>query len=91
MALAPHIAYARLTRTISSLEGSKLHPQEADLLRAAADARLFDDADADARVTAAGELVGRLEHAERITSELAEQLLAQLDGLRPHAPQAIAA
>ena len=91
MALAPHIAYARLTRMISSLEGSKLHPQEADVLRAACDARLFDDADADARVTAAGELVGRLEHAELITSELAEVLLTQLDALRPYAPQAIAA
>jgi hypothetical protein len=91
MALAPHIAYARLARTISSLEGSKLHPDEAGVLRAAGDARLFGDADADARLTAAGELVGRLERDERITTELAEHVLEQLDSVRHHDDEPVAA
>jgi hypothetical protein len=39
-------AYTSFVQAVRDLEGVKLHAHEADTLRAAADARLFGDADA---------------------------------------------
>ena len=44
------IACARLIRTLRSVDPDALEPGEAEALREAADARLFGDVDADARM-----------------------------------------
>jgi hypothetical protein len=80
----PAAAYARLASTINGLDGTRLHPGECAILRAAADARLFADDDAEQRLYAAEELIERLVTNERMQPELAELLLEQLEAVDDH-------
>ena len=73
-------AYRTLVRHVADLALVVLHPAEADLLRDAADACLFDDADAVERVAGACELLARLGEYGRLEphtiSRLCEELVA---------------
>ena len=65
---AASLAYRTLVRHVADLALVVLHPAEAALLRDAADACLFDDADAVERVAAACELLARLVEYGRLES-----------------------
>lgn len=67
-------AYRTLVRHVADLALVVLHPDEATVLRDAADACLFDDADAAERVAAACELLVRLGEYGRLESYTATRL-----------------
>ena len=69
---------ATLVRHVADLALVVLHPAEADLLRDAADACLFDDADAVERVAAACELLARLGEYGRLEPHTAARLGEEL-------------
>jgi hypothetical protein len=73
-------AYRTLVRHVADLALVVLHPNEAQLLRDAADACVFDDPDAVERVAAACELLVRLGEYGRIephtSTRLGEELVA---------------
>jgi hypothetical protein len=79
-----HIAYGRLMRELRALDGAKLHPAEVETLREAADARLFGDDDAIERCVAAEQLMADLADCERVTPELAEEILDLLGDVLEH-------
>jgi len=78
-------------KTIQDLAGSKLHPDEEQIVREAADALLFcDDLGAD---PAAGEalraargLADRLLESDRITAETSGRLIADVEACGPLVP-----
>ena len=86
-------AYGRVMKTIQDLGAAKLHPDEQQLVREAADALFFcDDLTGD---PAAGEslqdfhrLVDRLLESERIIPETAGRLTADVEACGPLAPVA---
>ena len=81
-------AYGRVMRTLSDVGPSKLHDDEQQVIRDAADALLFAEHDAgdgparEALITA-HELALRLVESDRLTGETAERLLADLAGCGP--------
>jgi hypothetical protein len=78
MAPSTTIAYGRLMRSVRRLDGGELRSDEASLIREAADARLFGDADALERLLDVAELFVTLQECGRMTSEVAETLHEQL-------------
>ena len=76
--MLPSIAYGRLMRQLRDLETGALASDEADVLREAADARLFGDADADERTGEARRVLMRLEDFDRLGPEVAAGLRRQL-------------
>lgn len=71
---AASLAYRALVRHVADLALVVLHPDEAAVLRDAADACLFDDADAVERVAAACELLMRLGEYGRLEPHTAARL-----------------
>jgi hypothetical protein len=80
-------------KTLRDLSASKLHPDEEQLVRTAADALLFcEDLSAD---TAAEEaladlydLTDRMIQSDRISPETAERLIREVEACGPFAPVA---
>ena len=84
-------AYGRVMKTIQDLAGSKLHPDEEQVVRDAADALLFcEDLGADpAAAEALGAVRGladRLLEGDRITAETAGRLIADVEACGPLIP-----
>jgi hypothetical protein len=81
-------SYGRVIETLRSVGGSKLHPEEQDTIREAADALLFcDDMDSgsEARnaLDAARELAHQLAGTGRWSPEAADRLLEDVAGCGP--------
>ena len=81
-------AYGRVTKLVDDLSASKLHADEQQTIRDAADALFFCEdlaADADARAAkdAFERLVDAMLEAERFTPETAERLRADVYGCGP--------
>jgi hypothetical protein len=81
-------AYGRLMKTIRRLSGGKLHADEEQLVREAADALFFcDDLDADRAaqetLSAFHELTDRLLESERLSPEMVHRLTAQVEDCGP--------
>jgi hypothetical protein len=72
------IAYRNLVRHVDDLALVVLHAAEATTLRDAADACLFDDADALERVSAACELLARLSEFGRLEAQTVARLSDEL-------------
>jgi hypothetical protein len=86
-------AYGRITKLVDDLSASKLHADEQQTIRDAADALFFCEdltADPDARTAldAVEALIDRMVENERFTPETADRLRADLDGCGPLAPAA---
>ncbi len=75
---AASAAYRALVRHVADLSLVVLHESEAGVLRDAADACLFDDADAVERIAAACELLARLGEYGRLESHTAARLAEEL-------------
>ena len=81
-------AYGRVISTIDDLAASKLHPDEAAILREAADALLFTDAvsaETEDAVLAVGRLLTQLEESGRWTAERCRGLAHDLVACGPTA------
>ena len=81
-------AYGRLMKTLQNLRGAKLHPEEEETVREAADALFFcDDLAADApaqqALSAFHELSDRLLESERMTPEMVRRVTAQVEDCGP--------
>lgn len=81
-------AYGRLMQTIRRLAGSKLHADEEQVVREAADALFFcDDLDGDPAaqeaLAAFHELTDRLLESERLTPEMVHRLTAEVEDCGP--------
>lgn len=81
-------AYGRLMQTIRRLAGNKLHADEEQVVREAADALFFcDDLDADPAaqeaLAAFHELTDRLLESERLTPEMVHRLTAEVEDCGP--------
>lgn len=75
-------AYGRVLKTLEDLGPTKLQPDEQELIRAAADALLFDDDGYD-RLAEVEDLLERLVESGRWTSALARQLVDDLAACGP--------
>lgn len=80
-------------KTLADLSASKLHPEEQDVVREAADALFFSEeleGDSAAEEALAGfyELVDRLLESERLLGETAGRLIAAVEACGPQAPVA---
>ena len=81
-------AYGRLLKSLDGLRGSKLHSEEEEIVREAADALFFcEDLDEDAGAQDAlsnfHELTDRLLESERMAPEMAYRLTAQVEECGP--------
>ncbi len=81
-------------KTLADLSASKLHPEEQDLVREAADALFFcEDLEGDPAAERAlsdfYELVDRLMESERLLPETAGHLTAAVEACGPVAPSAV--
>jgi len=77
-------AYGRVMKTLNDLGPSKLHADEQELIRDAADTLLFtEDATAEQALGRVDELAGRLVDSDRLLAETADQLLRDLEDCGP--------
>jgi hypothetical protein len=77
-------AYGRVMKTLTDIGPAKLHDDEQELIREAADALFFaEDASAEQLLTRVDELAGRLVDSDRLLSETADQLLRDLEDCGP--------
>ena len=77
-------AYGRVMQTLTDLGPAKLHADEQELIRDAADALLFaEDRSAEQALDRVDDLVGRLVDADRLLTETADRLLRDLEGCGP--------
>jgi hypothetical protein len=81
-------AYGRLMKTIRGLRDSKLHPDEEQIIREAADALFFcenldGDSTAEQALSAFHELTDRLLESERVMPETVHRLTAQVEECGP--------
>jgi hypothetical protein len=77
-------AYGRVMQTLNDLGPAKLHADEQELIRDAADTLLFaDDASAEQALDRVDELAGQLVDADRLHPETADRLLRDLEGCGP--------
>jgi hypothetical protein len=82
--MAPTTAsYRALVGRLRELDGAVFTAQEAQLVRDAADARLFGDSDSDAAVRAALDLLDRLVEAARLSTRTSRQLSDLLSEIEP--------
>lgn len=84
-------AYGRLMKTLKDLGATKLHPDEEQIVRDAADALFFcEDLDADPGCAVALEsfhaLTDRLLESERMIPETVHRLTAEVEDCGPLAP-----
>ena len=83
-------AYGRVVKTVDGLAGTKLHADEQQLIRDAADALIFcedlrGDPAAEAALASLYELADRLTESERLLPEAARELVADVEGCGPFA------
>jgi hypothetical protein len=77
-------AYGRVMKTLADLGPAKLHDDEQQLIRDAADELLFtDDSGAEKVLERVDELAARLVDAGRLLEETAEKLLSDLEDCGP--------
>jgi hypothetical protein len=81
-------AYGRVTKLVDDFSASKLHASEQQIVRDAADAMFFcedlsGDAEARAALDSFEQLLAGMLEAERITTETAERLRADVEGCGP--------
>jgi len=81
-------AYARAIKTLRDLTASKLHPDEVESVRDAADALLFcddlsRDPAAEQALGALYDLADRLVENDRMTAEAATRLTAEVEACGP--------
>ena len=77
-------AYGRVMKTLADLGPAKLHQDEQDLIRDAADTLLFsEDESAERALAQAEDLAGTLVESGRLLEETAEQLLRDLEDSGP--------
>lgn len=84
-------AYGRVMKIVTDLTDSKLHPDEVEVVRNAADALLFcEDLSADSAAEQALSglygLTDRLVEGDRMTAEAAGKLTAEVEACGPFAP-----
>lgn len=84
-------AYGRVTRLVNDLAGAKLHADEQQVIRDAADALFFcedlaGDADARQALDSVEQLLNALVEAERFTPETAGRLQADVEACGPLLP-----
>jgi hypothetical protein len=78
-------AYGRVMKTIADLGPAKLQPAEQQIIRAAADALLFDGGDAYDELAAVEDLAQQLVDAGRLSAERARQLVDDVAACGPPA------
>ena len=77
-------AYGRVMKTLADIGPAKLHADEQELIRDAADALFFcEDASAEQALNRVDELAGRLVDSDRLLAETADQLLRDLEDCGP--------
>ena len=76
-------AYSHVMSLLEDLAPAKLHPAEQDTIREAADALLFDDAQAGDAVGRLEALVDHLVDAERVMPQTGEDILASVEACGP--------
>jgi hypothetical protein len=81
-------AYGRVIKTVDELAGVKLHPDEQQIVREAADALIFcedlsRDHEAEDALGRLYELVDRLVESDRLLPETARQLVADVEACAP--------
>ena len=86
-------AYGRVVRAVDDLAVAKLHRDEQDTIRLAADALLFcedlhRDPAAEEALASVYELTDRLVESERMTRESAERLVVDVEACGPFAQRA---
>jgi hypothetical protein len=78
-------AYGRVIKALADLGPTKLHEDEQQVIREAADALLFEESRWNAEHAEARELIVRLVESERLLEETADRLLGDLAACG-HAP-----
>ena len=83
-------AYGRVVKTVDALSGTKLHADEQQLIRDAADALIFcedlgSDPEAENALAGLYELADRLTENDRITPEAVRELVADVEACGPFA------
>jgi hypothetical protein len=86
-------AYGRVVKAVDDLSGAKLHPEEQDTIRAAADALLFcqdinGDPAAEDALASVYELADLLVESDRLTPEGAQRLVVDVESCGPFARRA---
>jgi hypothetical protein len=86
-------AYGRVVRAVDDLSAAKLHRDEQDKIRAAADALLFchdlrRDPDAEDALASVYELADHLVESERLSRERADRLIVDVEACGPFARRA---
>ena len=77
-------AYGRVMKTLSDLGPAKLHADEQELIRDAADTLLFtEDAGAEKVLDSVDQLASRLVDSGRLLEETADKLLSDLEDCGP--------
>ena len=77
-------AYGRVMKALADLGPAKLHADEQELIRDAADTLLFtEDAGADEVLNRVDQLASRLVDSGRLLEETADKLLSDLEGCGP--------
>jgi hypothetical protein len=86
-------AYGRVVKTLGDLSGNKLHQDEQDTIRSAADALLFcrdlnDDPAAEEALASVYELADLLVESDRMSSDGAQKLVLDVESCGPFARRA---
>jgi hypothetical protein len=77
-------AYGRVMKALADLGPAKLHADEQELIREAADTLLFtEDADAQDALDRVDELASRLVYSGRLLEETADRLVSDLEDCGP--------
>jgi hypothetical protein len=86
-------AYGRVVKAVDDLSAAKLHPDEQDTIRVAADALLFcedihHDPAAEEALASVYELTDNLVESDRLTPETAQRLVVDVEACGPFAQRA---
>jgi hypothetical protein len=86
-------AYGRVVKTLDDLSGNKLHRDEQETIRSAADALLFcrdlnDDPAAEEALASVYELADRLVESDRMSTDGAQKLVLDVESCGPFARRA---
>jgi hypothetical protein len=81
-------AYGRVVRAVDALGSAKLHPDERDMIRAAADALLFcrelsQDPAAEEALASVYDVTDRLVESERMSRAGAQRLVVDIEACGP--------
>ncbi|HEY2603831.1 MAG TPA: hypothetical protein VGI67_19890 [Thermoleophilaceae bacterium] len=86
-------AYGRVVKALDDLAGTKLHPEEQETIRSAADALVFctdlsDDPTAEEALASVYELADRLVESDRLSRDGAQRLVVDVELCGPFARRA---